>query len=255
MLDCHYPESDRIIKKNMRIGIGISGYLQTTEEAKRWLPRFYEYIREYDRQYSEKHNMNPSVKLTTVKPSGTLSLLAGVTPGCHPALYRYYIRNIRMEASSPLVELCRKHGYPISYLYKGRDGYDYSTVVVSFPCCTNENTVTADQLDSIQQLEIVKRLQTEWSDNAVSCTIYYSDEEIGRIREWLAENYQDSIKSVIFCRRIGHGFSQAPYEEISKEKYEELKTKCTPITEQKVIVSDIQEPGQDEDCILGCPVR
>ncbi len=109
-LPCHLKETERVVHKNMRMGIGVTGYLQATEEQKSWLPDVYEALRAFDKEYSRQHGFPTSIKLSTVKPSGTLSLLAGVTSGVHPGYSRHYIRRIRISSASPLVDLCRKHG-------------------------------------------------------------------------------------------------------------------------------------------------
>src|SRR5690606_29442078 len=103
----------------------------------------YEHLRKYDKEYSAKHGWPESIKLTTMKPSGTLSLLPGVTPGVHPGYAQYFIRRIRVASNSSLVEVCRKHGYPVEY-QRGFDGKeDKNTVVVSFPCSFPQGTVLA----------------------------------------------------------------------------------------------------------------
>jgi hypothetical protein len=104
-LPCHQKVTEAIVNKNMRMGIGMTGVLQATEEQKSWLSDVYKELREYDKVYSAEHGWNPSIKLTTIKPSGTLSLLPGVTPGCHPAYARYMIRRIRIMSDHPLVQV------------------------------------------------------------------------------------------------------------------------------------------------------
>lgn len=252
-LGCHHEETEQIVHKNMRMGIGVTGYLQATEEQRTWLSDTYTELRKFDKEYSSKMGWSESIKLTTVKPSGTLSLLAGVTPGVHPAYSRYYIRRIRIASNSSLLDLCKSHGYHIEY-QKNFDGTDdRNTMVVSFPCSVPENAVTAGDLTATQQLEYVKRLQTEWSDNAVSCTVYYKKDELPQIRQWLSENYNDSIKSVSFLLHSDHGFNQAPYEEISKQVFDEMSSKVTPILSGDVNDGDILD---SMECVSGvCPVK
>lgn len=252
-LDCHLEETQEIVHKNMRMGIGVTGYLQATEEQRSWLSETYEYLREFDKEYSAAKKWPTSIKLTTVKPSGTLSLLAGVTPGVHPAFSQYYIRRIRIASNSPLANLCRKHGYFSEYQKNFDGSEDRNTVVVSFPCSVPEGTVVAHNLSAAQQLEFVKRLQTEWSDNAVSCTVYYKKEELPEIREWLKKNYNNGVKSVSFLLHSEHGFAQAPYEEITKEQYEEYMRLVTPI-----VSGDIKEDDMLDsfECVGGtCPIK
>lgn len=250
-LDCHLPETEAIVHKNMRMGIGVTGYLQATEEQRNWLPEAYEMLREFDKNYSAQHGFPTSIKLTTVKPSGTLSLLAGVTPGAHPAYSQYYIRRVRMASNIPLVEDCRKAGYPVEFQRNFDGSEDRGTVVVSFPVSHPDGTVIAADMSAVDQLEVIKRLQSEWSDNSVSVTIYYRKEELDDIKAWLKTNYSTSVKSVSFLLHSEHGFDQAPMEEITKEQFESLSAQVKPITD----ISFIDE-RLDDDCASGaCPIR
>jgi hypothetical protein len=252
-LGCHAPETEAIVHKNMRMGIGITGYLQASEEQRSWLSETYEALREYDAAYSAERGWPVSIKLTTTKPSGTMSLLPGVTPGVHPGFSMFFIRRVRMAANSELVALCKKNGYPVEF-QKNFDGTDdKNTVVVSFPCRYPAGTVVAKDVTAIDQLRWVQRLQAEWSDNAVSCTVYYRKEELPAIREWLKENYNDSLKTVSFLLYQDHGFVQAPYEEITEEQYNEMVSKVTPIHSVEVAESDIL--GSDECSSGACPIK
>lgn len=252
-LPSHSPETEAIVHKNMRMGIGVTGYLQATEEQKGWLKDVYEELRKYDAVYSMQRGWPTSIKLTTVKPSGTLSLLAGVTPGGHPALYKHYIRRITMAASSDLVRVCRENGFPIEYK-RNLGVEDRNSVVVEFPCKTPDGTILAEELGAIAQLEIVKRLQTEWSDNSVSVTVYYTHEELPEIKEWLRKNYNDGVKTVSFMLRKDNGWDQAPYEEITEEVYNDLVEASTPIAHIAAIRED--EVSAIDECAGGvCPIK
>jgi len=251
-IKCTLKETEDIVHKNMRMGIGVTGYLQATEEQRSWLSGCYTYIRAYDKEYSELTGFPTSIKITTVKPSGTLSLLAGVTSGAHPAYSQYYIRRIRMASDSNLVEVCRANGYHVEYVRNFDGTEDHGTVVVSFPCSFPDGTRLADEMSAVDQLEVIKRLQTEWSDNAVSVTIYYRKEELDEIKEWLSNNYFN-VKSVSFLLHNEHGFDQAPLEEITKEKYEEMKANTTPITTVGQINFDDIDIAECEGG--ACPIR
>ena len=251
-IKCSVKETEEIVHKNMRMGIGVTGYLQASDEQRSWLKTCYLYLREYDREYSRIAGFPPSIKLTTVKPSGTLSLLAGVTPGAHPGFSEYYIRRIRMSADSELVGVCRQNGFDVEYVrnFDGTD--DHSTVVVSFPCKFPENTTFAEDMSAVDQLEVVKRLQAEWSDNSVSVTIYYRKNELDSIKAWLRDNYVN-VKSVSFLLHNDHGFDQAPLEQIDKKTYNSMKKRSTPISSLKQIK---MEDIEIDDCATGaCPVR
>lgn len=251
-LPCHLEETQKVVNKNMRMGIGITGVLQATNEQKEWLPLCYEYLREYDKKYSFEHGFPISIKLTTVKPSGTLSLLPGVTPGAHPGFAQYMIRRIRISAEHPLVQVCKEHGYPVEYQQTFDGSVDYSTVVVSFPFSYPKHTILAKDMTAIQQLETVKWLQSVWSDNSVSCTVYYKLEELPEIKKYLKRHYSNNYKSLSFLLHSDHGFKQAPLEEISKEEYEKLVSGTKPITSMEVLDLGLD----DSECVSGaCPIR
>jgi ribonucleotide reductase alpha subunit len=245
-IKCHQKKTEDIVHKNMRMGIGVTGYAMATKKQKSWLPKVYNYLREYDKKYSKKHGFPESIKLTTVKPSGTLSLLSGVTPGAHPGFSHFFIRRIRMASNIPLVDVCKANGYPVEYVRNYDGTEDKGTVVVEFPCRFPKNTRVASQVTAIDQLETIKELQKNWSDNSVSVTIYYKPEELEDIKKWLNENYNEGIKSVSFLLHNDHGFDQAPYEEITEEEYKKRVKNVTPINSVEV----------DEDSIsadqIGC---
>jgi ribonucleoside-triphosphate reductase len=252
-LSCSLEETESIVHKNMRMGIGVTGILQSSSEQKDWLSSAYEFLRMYDVEYSKKMGWPTSIKLTTVKPSGTLSLLPGLTPGAHPSpAGPYYIRRIRIASGSPLLDTCRNHGYHIEP-QKNFDGTDdKNTMVVSFFCKVGEDVPVADKYGWREQLDLVRWLQANWSDNAVSCTIYYRKEELEDIKQYLSEHLTNEIKSVSFLLKSDHGFVQAPYETISKELYESMVTKTLPITSVEVNESDYQVV----ECEGGaCPIK
>ena len=250
-LPCHLDETADIVHKNMRMGIGITGVLQATKEQQSWLEDTYVALRAFDKEYSALHGFPESIKITTVKPSGTLSLLPGVTPGCHPAYAQYMIRRIRISADHSLVQVCRDHGYPVEYQQNFDGSEDHSTVVVSFPFSYPENTVLANNMTALSQLVVVKWLQEVWSDNSVSCTVYYRKEELPEIKKYLAKNYKNNHKSLSFLLHSEHGFKQAPFEEITKEAYDELVAKTTLITKVEEATFD----GGDECASGACPVK
>lgn len=252
-LHCALKDTEKIVNANMRMGIGVTGVLQSTEEQIGWLDSAYQWLREFDVNYSAKNGFPVSIKLTTVKPSGTLSLLAGVTHGIHPnPAGHYYIRRIRIAADSSLIGVCRKHGYHIEP-QKNFDGTDdKNTMVVEFPCSVPETTPVASDFSWRDQIDVIRRLQREWSDNSVSCTVYYRKEDLPAIKEYLAKHFKNEIKTISFLLYHGHGFVQAPYETISKERYDELKAKVKTISSVDVKESDFEL----DECASGaCPIK
>jgi len=250
-----YSGTNDVVSKNHRLGIGVTGFLQSKfVEDKDAFTKVYKHIEKADKEYSKELGVGKSIKLTTVKPSGTSSLLPGVTSGVHPAYAPFYIRRIRMASNDPLSELCEKHGYPVEPLLKLDGSRDMDTMVVSFPVEVPKGTLCAKDVTAIQQLEFQKFLQTYWSDNSVSVTVYYNKEELPDIRKWLKDNYDESVKTTSFLLRKGHGFDQAPYEEITEEEYKAMEAKTRPIT--KIDDKEIMEMIDAGECENGsCPVR
>jgi hypothetical protein len=110
-------------------------------------------------------------------------------------------------------------------------------------------------MTALDQLEVIKKLQTEWSDNAVSVTIYYKKEELDGIKTWLKSNYNSNLKTVSFLLHNEHGFAQAPLEEITKEQFEELKSKVTPILGMDSILEE-SVSSDTLGCETGvCPIK
>ena len=245
-----HSQTEEVVHKNMRIGVGVTGICQSLDKLD-WLDDCYVYLREFDESWSTRKGYPTSVRLTTVKPSGTLSLLSGSTPGVHPAYANYFIRRVRMSSDDALVDTCRNAGYPVEYVKRFDGTEDHSTVVIEFPCHINGKTILAKDMTAVKQLELVKKMQTKWSDNSVSVTVYYHLNELEEIKEWMKENYENSLKTVSFLLHSDHGFAQAPYEEITKEQYEKRVSKLKQI-------ANVQsgETLTELECAGGaCPVK
>jgi ribonucleotide reductase alpha subunit len=248
-----WERSQEVVHRNQRIGMSISGWMQCSPRRLEWIDKGYQYLRKLDATQPIA-----SIRLTTVKPSGTLSLLAGTTPGVHPAYAPFFLRRIAMEATNPLVEYAKKQGYDIEYRrnFDGTD--DPTTVLVTIPCRAPKNAKVARDVSAIEQLEMVKMAATLWADNAVSVTVYYRDDELPAIRQWLRDHYHEAIKSVSFLRHSEHGFDQAPYEEIDEVTY---MTMWNEIKQRRVANTDAEIAYQDatvfdNECAGGvCPIR
>ncbi len=196
-------------------------------------------------------------RLGGIVSHNTLSILGACTPGVHPGFAQYYKRRVRIATGSSLIDIAKNHGYHVEYV-KNFDGtIDHNTQIVTFPYKLPEGTILADNCTAIDQLEYVKKLQTDWSDNSVSVTVYYRKNELPEIKEWLKKNYNNSIKTVSFLLHSEHGFIQAPMEQITKQEYEELANKCTKITDLRGITYMEEEyENLTSECASGaCPIR
>ena len=208
----------------------------------------------YDIEVENAHHY----RLNGVISHNTLSILGHCTAGIHPGFAQYYIRRIRVASESKLIQVAKDHGYPVEYVQNFDGTNDYNTQVISFPYALPEGTILAENCTAVDQLEYVKRLQTEWSDNAVSVTVYYRKEELPEIKEWLRLNYNNSVKTVSFLLHSDHGFKQAPLEKISKEQYEAMMSTTRPITNVGGIcyTSEDEKFVGENECVGGsCPLK
>lgn len=247
-----FEETNEIVHKNLRLGMGITGVCQRLDVIDEWSDYTYKKLRKLDKEYSKKLGVNQSIRLTVIKPSGTLSLLTGSTPGAHPGYSKHHIRRIRFSANDKLVPALKEAGYKVEpeISFDGRENHD--TFVVEFPACFDAATKVSKDMSAVDQLDIVKRMQTYWADQAVSVTVYYKPEELPSIKDWLKDNYDQCVKSVSFLLHSNHGFKQSPLEEIDESKYNEMKSKIKPIN----IKNDIQKDIDSQECSSGaCPIK
>jgi len=260
-LPYHWELTQNIISKNRRIGSSLTGVVQASPEllSTETLDYVYKSIELADEVFSAeltkvfKKPIPTSIKLTTIKPSGSLSLLAGVSPGCHPEYAPYYIRRVRMSADDKLVRACSFAGYHVEQVINLDGSKDPNTVAVSFPIKARNPDKVSKNFTAIDQLELVKFLQTNWSDNSVSCTIYYKTEELPGIQEWLRNNFNTGVKSVSFLLHSDHGFIQAPLEEITADQFNKMSSKLKPLSIGYDVGGDLQSSVECEGG--ACPIK
>lgn len=246
-----HPRTRAVVEQNHRLGIGVTGFMQALDKHRPQLfDAVYRRMREVDVQYSKLLKVAPSVKLTTVKPSGTLAQLAGCTSGVHPAFGEYYIRRVTFASDDQLVLACRQHGFHAEPKLNLDGTRDFRSTVVEFPCATPKGTMFESEMSAIEQLEAQRWLQTWWADNCVSCTIKYDANELPMIEAWLREHYDSTVKSISFLLRGDYaGFKQMPFEEIDEDEWR--ATAREPMTEEINVEGTMDDGG----CGSACPVR
>ena len=230
----HHPKNDEVIKRNRRVGTGITGCLQSELFKPDILDRVYAVIQDENKKYSKELGIPESIRTTVVKPSGTVSLLGDCTPGIHPSFSKYYIRRVRFSSNDNLIPLLRDSGHKIEPVQRFDGTVDNNTLVVDFYCETPAGTPVADEgWDTWKQLEVLKMAQRHWADQAVSVTVYYKKQEIQKLKEWLLDNL-NGLKTISFLCQNDHGFKQAPIEALNKDEYEKLIKNIKPIKTEMV---------------------
>ena len=227
----HWAETNAIMLKNRRIGLSQSGVIQAfakhgRREMLNWCDKAYGYVQELDKEYSDWLCIPRSVRTTSIKPSGSVSLLNGSTPGIHYPESEFYIRRIRFSTESDILQAVIDAGYHVE-----EDSYSPNTMVASFPVREPHFIKGKKDASMWEQLEIAASYQNYWADNSVSVTITFKEEEADDIKTAL-EMYETRLKAVSFLKYQETGYVQAPYEPISEEQYNEMMEGVTPI--QKV---------------------
>ena len=220
----HWSDTNRVMLRNRRIGCSVSGVAQFItnrglEELRSWLETGYDIIQSWDCMYSDWLAVPRSIKTTSVKPSGTVSLLAGATPGLHYPESRFYIRRMRLSKHSELLKPLKKAGYTIEPAFGSED----TTVVVEVPVDVGEGIRTAAELSIWEQFSLAAFLQRHWADNQVSCTATFCPETEADELPYVLNYFQYRLKGISLLPRYDTGaYRQMPYEKITKNKYKSM---------------------------------
>jgi adenosylcobalamin-dependent ribonucleoside-triphosphate reductase len=250
LVPTHNERTNAITLRNRRIGLSQSGIAESFEKNGRrthfnWCDKGYQYITELDTIYANWLCIPTSIKKTSIKPSGTVSLLPGVTPGIHYPHAEYYYRTIRLDKSSPLVDQCRKAGHRIE-----ESVYGDNTWVVYFPVREQNFTRSKTNVSIWEQVENVAQMQYYWADNQVSVTVTFSPEEADDIPRVL-ELYETRLKSISFLPLTDHSYAQAPYQEITAEMYHNAAARLQDLDFTGLNTDEAQDMFCDgEKCIL-----
>lgn len=249
----HHPLArfETTINAESRLGQSVTGVWDATEDQRAWLAPTYEALRSFDVAYSAENELPESIRLTSVQPSGTLSLLAGVAPGVHPGHSPFYLRRVRFLASDPLAQQCKAAGLNV-VTDIGIDGKpNHSSLVVEFPCRAIGKT-KAD-ISAVEMLEMQRELQANWADQSVSITVTFKPDELVQIKSWLSDNYENRVKATSFLPWFDDdGFHLPPYEEISEEEYNAIMAN---VDENYSFSAQTTSDVIDECANGACPVR
>lgn len=240
LLNTHWSETNKVMLRNRRIGLSLTGithFVQSRglKELETWMEEGYTLAKSYDKIYSEWFAIPESIKITTVKPSGTLSLLAGVTAGIHFPESQFYIRRVRLAKNSPYIEVLTNANYKVEPASEDPD----NTVVVEFPVSLGKEIRTINDVTMWEQLNLAAFAQEHWADNSVSVTVTFKQSEKEQIKSAL-DLFQFKLKSVSFLPKLENStsYAQMPYEEITEKQYEKLSSKILPLDFSMMLSTD-----------------
>ena len=220
LLPTHWADTNAVIQRNRRIGTSITGLAEFVDTHglptfREWADAGYDEIQRYDQEYSEWLGIRESIRTTTVKPSGSVSLLSGSTPGVHwPSGGEYYLRAIRFANNDPMLSLFKHANYQVE-----DDQYSDNTSVVYFPVKTSMERSEKD-VSIYEKIHLASEAQRWWSDNSVSVTVTFEEKEERDDIARVLKMYEGDLKTVSFLPMSNDVYPQMPYTEIDKDSYE-----------------------------------
>jgi adenosylcobalamin-dependent ribonucleoside-triphosphate reductase len=219
LMPTHWQQTNGIMQRNRRIGTSLTGIAAFADEhglpiTREWMDEGYNKIRHYDHKYSEWLCVRESVRVTTVKPSGSVSLLSGATPGVHwgPG-GEFYLRAIRFGDQDPMLHLFKAAGYKIE-----PDLVSANTQVVYFPVASGHRRAEK-QVSLFEKIGLAATAQKYWSDNGVSVTLSFDKETEKQFVAPALNMYEGQLKAVSFLPMGNKTYPQQPYTEITREEY------------------------------------
>lgn len=230
LLPTHWEETNAIMQRNRRIGTSMSGVANFADrvglpELREWMDEGYKVVKGYDNVYSEWLGIRESIKMTTIKPSGTVSILAGESPGVHWTVGgEYFDRAIRFANSDPMLPLFKMANYRVEPASESPD----TTSVVFFPIKSGAKR-SEKEVSLFEKMSLAATAQRYWSDNSVSVTVSFDSEKEAEHIGTVLHMYDGQLKTVSFLPQGNFVYPQMPYTQITAEQYEEATMKLFPI--------------------------
>jgi ribonucleoside-diphosphate reductase alpha chain len=202
------------------LGVSLTGIvdnqmmIENSEETKLMLNRLKVLAIDTNREWAERLGINASAAITCVKPSGTVSQLVNSASGIHPRYNTYYIRRVIGDDKDPISKFLIAAGVPHE-----KSAYGGDNIVFEFPVKTPEGALTRKSVDAFKQLELYMTYRTYWCEHNPSTTVYYEDKNYLGVGQWVWEHF-DQIGGIALLPTDNGTYTQAPYEDITKEEYE-----------------------------------
>lgn len=255
----NFPYLSKEWKKNCEeerlLGVSITGQWDSKAVRNpRTLQELKEVAIEVNRKYAERFGINASTCITCVKPSGTVSQLVDSASGLHPRHAKYYIRRVRISATDPLFHLLKDQKIPY-YPEVGQSVSSATTFVLEFPVKSPAGAITKNDLTALEHLEYWKMVKQNFTEHNPSVTISVGDNEWIEVADWLYKNW-DILGGLSFLPRAesDHVYPLAPYEEISKERYEEMVSRFPKIDFSELVIyekDDMTQGAKELACVSG----
>jgi hypothetical protein len=217
------------MQRNRRIGTSVSGVANFADNKglhilREWMDEGYATVKAYDVSYSEWMGVRESIKTTTIKPSGTVSILAGESPGVHWAPGgQFFNRAIRFANVDPMLALFKMANYKIE-----TDVTDSGRSVVYFPIKSGAKR-SEKEVSIYEKMALAAQAQRYWSDNSVSVTVTFDAEKEADSVGTALHMYDGQLKTVSFLPMGNQVYAQQPYTQITEEEYDAYAAQLFPI--------------------------
>ena len=239
-------EQERLLGVSLT-GIMDNRLLSKSVDSPRWLAEMKQVAINTNAKYAEKFGIEQSAAITCVKPSGTVSQLVDSASGIHARHSEYYVRTVRGDNKDPLTQFMKDSGIPAEPCVMKPD----ATTVFSFPMRSPMGAITRNDMTALEQLELWKTYALAWCEHKPSVTITVRDAEWMEVGAWVYENF-DICSGISFLPHSDHTYAQAPYQDIDKEQYEELKEQMPKTIEWASLALYEKEDSTSGSQTLAC---
>jgi len=246
-------EWKRNCEKERLLGVSITGQWDSSAvRNSKVLHKMKEEAIKVNKEYSAKFGIAQSLCVTCVKPSGTVSQLTDASSGMHPRHAPYYIRRIRIAATDSLFQMLKDQKVP----YKPEVGQSMeaaNTYVIEFPVKSPKGAAVKNDLTALEQLEYWKKVKENYTEHNPSVTVSVGEGEWIDVAYWLYNDW-NIIGGLSFLPREDHIYKMAPYEEITKEQYDEMLARFPEIDFSQIVLyehDDETEGSKELACVSG----
>ena len=247
------PEWKKNCEKERLLGVSITGQWDSKiVRSPSILKKLKNLSIDVNKKYAKRFGVGPSTCITCVKPSGNLSQTVDSSSGMHPRHAPYYIRRVRIAATDALFKMLKDQGVPY-YPEVGQTMEDATTFVLEFPVKAPEGATYKNNLTALEQLEHWKVVKENYTEHNPSVTISVGEDEWLAVGNWVYENWE-IVGGLSFLPRENHVYQLAPYETITRSKYEEMLPKVKDLDFSKIVTYekiDETEIKKELACVAG----
>lgn len=234
-------------------GVGLTGITTRDDISKHDYKRFKNIAVHGAYSMADELGTQRPKNVTTIKPSGTLSKIMDTTEGCHKPIGKYIFNNVNFSVNDPMLPKLREAGYHVV-----TNPVDEHNAIVTFPVAWDNIRFSKDgdkyvnDETAIEQLERYKLLMDSYVEQNCSISVYYKEDEIPAIRNWLKDNWSSYV-GVSFLPITNTVYSYLPQEVVTEEVYKEYVAQLNDVDFSE---TDSAHEIEDDECATGvCPTK